>query len=236
MAGKTQLEIIYEDDYLVLLNKPSNLLATSAPGEACKNAVFLLNEQLTQRGINTKVYPCHRLDKETSGIMVFAKGKKMQEAVMDEFRQKKIYKSYIAFAHGRITCDKGMLKSYLKGAWPYNLKEKGKLAETRFQVIYRHNDFTVLKVEPLTGRTNQIRIQFSDYKHPLLGERRFALAREWEIKFKRTALHASGIMFIHPVHKRRIALDVPLPGDMENFLKKYGIFLKNYRELAVGHG
>lgn len=223
MFKQEKFSVVYEDDYFVVVDKPSSLLVVPVQLEEENNLTSLLNKKLQEQGTAIKAHPCHRLDKETSGLVIFAKGKAMQKIVMEEFRQHKVRKTYIAFVQGRLDKTEGQLKSYLKDAWPYAKNQKGKLAISKYRVLYRTCDFSVLKIEPVTGRKNQIRIQFKDIGHPLLGERRFAFAKDWKVKFKRVALHAYALEFVHPVDKNKIILKSPLPLDMGLFLKRYGL-------------
>ncbi|MFH2138065.1 MAG: RluA family pseudouridine synthase [Candidatus Omnitrophota bacterium] len=219
MPKKSSIKIIYEDEFLSIVNKPGGLLVVPADEDTNKDLTFFLNEMYKEKGSNIKVYPCHRLDKETSGLMIFAKGKKMQQTVMDMFRERKIKKEYIAFINGDFKRKEGTLKSYIRAAWPYANKGK-KLAITKFQVIVKKKLFSVVRIQTITGRTNQIRIQFKDIGHPLVGERRFAFARDWPIKFRRTALHAYSLSFKHPVKNKEIFFQAELPEDMSLFLEK----------------
>jgi RluA family pseudouridine synthase len=215
--------IIFEDEYVIVIDKPSGLLVMPIYSGQRRNVTSLLNKYHKQGKDKRNIFPCHRLDRETSGIIIFAKSRVVQRAVMDQFREKKVQKIYIAFVQGQIKQKKGILRSYIKGAWPYRFDRKKKLALTKYTLLYRTKSVSVLKVEPLTGRTNQIRIQFRDYKHPLIGERRFAFARDWPVKFRRTALHAAFVKFTHPVHKGMISFMCLLPQDMRAFLREQGI-------------
>ncbi|MCP4650651.1 MAG: RNA pseudouridine synthase [PVC group bacterium] len=225
MSKKNSIRIIYEDEYLLVVDKSAGLLVVPADNEKGNDLTALLNAQYSQNEKNMRIYPCHRLDKETSGLIIFAKSKRVQQAIMDEFRNREVRKHYIAFIQGKLKQRSGVLKSYIQAVWPYMKKGKKKLAITNFQTQTVGKNFSVLKLQPLTGRTNQIRIQFRDIGHPLVGERRFAFARDWPVKFRRTALHAAGLEFAHPINKSRIKLQSELPEDMSEFLNKNGISL-----------
>lgn len=207
------LKIIYEDDYLIVVNKPPHLLTIPAPGKSDKTLTDRVNEYISQSAVRTphsaipKAHPCHRLDYETSGIIIYAKGKKMQQAIIKQFHTQSIKKKYIAFVHGHPARPNGALKGLVDG----------KPALTRYRVIEKREGFSVVEVEPITGRTNQIRIQFRQLGHPVVGERRFAFARDYKLKFRRTALHASEISFTHPVTNKPLSFSAPLPDDMQKF-------------------
>ncbi|MCG2712604.1 MAG: RluA family pseudouridine synthase [Candidatus Omnitrophica bacterium] len=219
MTHKNPIQIIYEDDALIIVNKRSGILSVPAPDAKEKDLGFLLNRQMQR----DNALPCHRLDKETSGVIVFAKGRNNQQIIMDQFRQRKIKKTYIAFVHGCIKRAKGVIKSNIQGAWPYRRCQMSKLAVTNFKLIFSSDDFSVMRLEPVTGRTNQIRIQFRDYGHPLVGERRFVYAKDWPVKFKRAALHSYSIEINHPQSQERMKFCTPMPEDMKCFLKTHEI-------------
>ena len=221
MTHKKPIPIIYEDAALIIVNKRSGMLSVPESAVKANDLGFILNKQLACGKMPLKALPCHRLDKETSGVMVFAKGKNMQQIVMDQFRKRKIKKTYIAFVHGCFKQAKGVIKSNMQGAWPYRRSEGNKPAITNFKLIHNTHDFSVMRLEPVTGRTNQMRIQFRDCGHPLVGERRFTHARDWPIKFRRAALHAYSIEIEHPLRRQRMRFSAPIPEDMLLFLKEH---------------
>lgn len=203
------LPIVYEDDWLLAVNKPSGLLVIPAPRNEPRTLTSILNEELKRSQKAYRLYPCHRLDRETSGLIIYAKGKSMQKKMMQEFKLRRIFKRYIAFVHGRLLKAEGELTRTID-----NLS-----AITKYRVIEQKKDFAVVEVVPLTGRTNQIRIHFKQIAHPLVGETRFAFRRDFKLKAKRLLLHARYLEFIHPVTKQRICLDTQLPQYMRDFLK-----------------
>ena len=221
-----QLKIVYEDKYLAVVDKPSGLPVIPAPGSK-HDLTALLGEQLSLQGPGIKAYPCHRIDRDTSGLIIFAKDRHSQQAVTALFKKREVKKKYIAFVQGSFKRDRGTVKGFLSGAWPYRQDRRKKLAITQYKCLCRRDQFSVLELEPLTGRTNQIRIQMKELGYPLLGERRFAFGREWKIKFKRVALHAAGIGFRHPGTGKFIELRSALPEDMRGLLETHGISLKD---------
>lgn len=209
-------KIIYEDDWLIVVDKPSGLLVIPTPKKEKNTLTDLLNQELDERGVEINAYPCHRLDRETSGLVIYAKGKKIQALMMEEFKKRAVKKTYIAFVKGAVEKNYDTLKGYI-----YNKNKKRKeIAITRYKVTERKRGLSVLEIEPVTGRTNQIRIQFAELGHPLLGESVYAYRRDFGLKFKRVALHAKRIEFAHPVTKDKMSFVSPLPEDMENLLKR----------------
>jgi len=207
---KMNIPIVYEDEYLLVLNKPSGLLTIPTPKNESRTLTGILNEDLKKRGLSYRLHPCHRLDRETSGLIIYAKGKSTQKKMMDIFRQKKVKKIYLAFVQGRMPRDKGDIRYPIEG----------KSAVTGYNVVQERNNFSILEIMPLSGRTNQIRIHFKQIGHPLVGETKFAFRRDFKLKAKRLCLHAKKLEFVHPMTKKALSLIAGLASDMEDFLNK----------------
>ncbi|MFH0913408.1 MAG: RluA family pseudouridine synthase [Candidatus Omnitrophota bacterium] len=204
------IPVVYEDEYLLVLDKPSGLLTIPTPKNESRTLTGILNEDSKKRGLSYRLHPCHRLDRETSGLIIYAKGKSIQRKTMDAFRHKRVKKAYLAFVQGRLHKDEGDIR------YPV----EGKSAVTRYRVVEERNNFSIVEIMPSTGRTNQIRIHFKQIGHPLLGETKFAFRRDFKLKAKRLCLHAEKLEFIHPVTKNALSLAAKLPPDMEAFLNK----------------
>jgi 23S rRNA pseudouridine1911/1915/1917 synthase len=207
---KMNIPIVYEDNWLLVLNKPTGLLTIPTPKKELRTLTSILNDDLKKRGLSYRLYPCHRLDRETSGLIIYAKGKSLQKKMTDVFREKKVKKVYLAFVQGRLPYDKGDMRYPIEG----------KSALTKYAVVEKRNGFSVVEITPLTGRTNQIRIHFKQIGHPLLGETKFAFRRDFKLKAKRLCLHAKKLEFIHPVTNKTISLVTQLPPDLKDFLNK----------------
>jgi len=209
---------IYEDDALIVVDKPSGMLVIPTPKGETNTLTGLINRDLDARGIEANAYPCHRIDRETSGIIIYAKGKAMQQAMMEEFRKKGVRKRYVAFVHGRVKKDFDVITKAI-----YNRnKKREEPAQTKYRVIERRKDFTVIEAEPVTGRTNQIRIHLKMIGHPLVGESVYIFRKDFKLKFKRTALHARAVEFVHPVTGRAMSFEAPLPDDMAKLIQGQG--------------
>ena len=205
--------IVFEDEWLIVVDKPAGLLVIPTPKKETNTLTDLLNKELDLRGIEVNAYPCHRLDRETSGLIIYAKGKSAQKLMMEKFSAKEVAKKYTAFVHGDVRKDHGIMDKPL-----YNRNKRESLrALTRYRVLERRGAFTVVEVEPVTGRTNQIRIHFSQIGHPLVGESVYVFRKDFKLKFKRAALHARELEFDHPVTGKRMRLESPLPHDMSYF-------------------
>ncbi len=207
----SNIPVFYEDEWLAIINKPPGLLTVPAPGNTSRSLTQILNEDLEKEGVSFRLHPCHRLDKETSGLILYAKGKSAQDKLMQLFKSRKIAKTYIAFVHGRIEQDKGLI----------TLPIEGQAASTHFEVLERRRDFSVVELSPETGRTNQIRIHFKAIGHPLVGESKFVFRRDFALRSKRVCLHATYLEFIHPWTKEVVTIESPLARDMQKFLEDH---------------
>jgi 23S rRNA pseudouridine1911/1915/1917 synthase len=205
------IPIVYEDDWLLVVDKPSGLLTIPTPKKESRTLTSILNDDLIERKIAYRLHPCHRLDRETSGLVIYAKGKSVQEKMMEAFRARSIKKTYIAFVRGCPARTEGEMKNQIEG----------QPAQTKYKVISKKKDFSVVEALPVTGRTNQIRIHFKQLGHPILGETKFAFRKDFAIKAKRLCLHAQSLEFIHPVAHKFIRLTCGLPKDLQQFLETH---------------
>ncbi|MCX5695494.1 MAG: RluA family pseudouridine synthase [Candidatus Omnitrophica bacterium] len=194
------IPIAYEDEWLLVVDKPSGLLTVPTPKNEQRTLTSILN-----------LYPCHRLDRETSGLIIYAKDKSVQQKMMDEFRDREVKKTYIAFIRGVPYKNAGEIKNKIEGL----------SAATRYKVIAKRKDFAIVEVHPLTGRTNQIRIHFKQIGHPILGETKYAFRKDFKIKAKRLMLQAKELSFPHPVTGAQVQVRLDLAMDMAGFLEKH---------------
>ncbi|HOU36522.1 MAG TPA: pseudouridine synthase, partial [Candidatus Omnitrophota bacterium] len=130
------IPVVYEDDALLIVNKPPGLLTTGEQDPARRHLTLILNEDARQTGRPYRLYPCHRLDRETSGLVIYAKDKAVQQRMMEMFKKHLIRKTYRAFAHGRLEQDKGVIRTPIEG----------KNAVTYFTVVKRCSEYTVIDV------------------------------------------------------------------------------------------
>lgn len=195
----------------MVVDKPAGLLTIPTPKKESRTLTSILNQDLKSKGLSYHLHPCHRLDRETSGLIIYAKGKSIQRKMMDEFKNRRVKKTYLAFVNGIPSQSHGEIKHPIEGL----------SAITRYKIIEKKNNFAIVEVEPLTGRTNQIRIHFKRIGHPILGETKFAFRKDFKIKAKRLCLHAAGLQFLHPVSKKQINLSIDLAQDMKEFLNEH---------------
>jgi len=204
----SNIPVFYEDDWMAVVDKPPGLLTIPAAGNKSRALTNILNDDLKKSGVSYRLHPCHRLDKETSGLIMLAKGKASQDKLMRLFKEHKISRVYIAFVQGRLAEDKGVIEKSIDGHF----------ALTRFKVLERRQEFSVVELSPETGRTNQIRIHFKALGHPLVGESRFAFRKDFVLRAKRVCLHAQCLEFKHPWTGKVTIINSPLARDMQKFL------------------
>jgi 23S rRNA pseudouridine1911/1915/1917 synthase len=205
------IPIVYEDEWLLVLDKPAGLLVIPTPKREARTLTSILNDDAGQKGVSHRFHPCHRLDRETSGLIVYAKGKAVQEKMMDLFKARQVHKRYVAFVHGHPAHPQGTIRQPIEG----------QAAITEYEVVEKRKDFVIVEVRPLTGRTNQIRIHFKHIGHPVVGDTKYAFRRDFALKAKRLCLHAQELAFRHPVTRAQVSLQAPLPADLSMFLEKH---------------
>lgn len=206
MPQEMRLDIVYEDVDLILINKPSGILVhpthRDKSGTLLNGLAFYLNKN--SNGANSRPGLVHRLDKETSGLMVIAKNVRCHRILAKQFRLKTVKKLYVALVDGTVKASTGTIESKIgrfadEKRW--GTKSDGKHAVTRFRVRQRNTDSTFLELEPITGRTNQLRIHCASIGHPIVGD----IARGGR-EYERLCLHAWKISFRHPSTHEQIEL------------------------------
>jgi RluA family pseudouridine synthase len=207
--------IIFQDEHIIVVDKLAGLLVVPTPAGEKHTLTALLGGMLGGR-----VYPCHRLDRQTSGLVVYATSVPLQEKVMAQFKSGLIKKKYLAFIRGRPEHNRFIMEGKVLDRQGARFGESAKYAKTLCRLVQAFKGFSEVELEPLTGRTNQIRIQLAQIGHPILGERIYAFGKDFSIKFRRLALHASRISFTHPVKGTRLEFKLALPQDMSMFLSK----------------
>jgi 23S rRNA pseudouridine1911/1915/1917 synthase len=213
----SQLSVVYEDESLIVVEKAAGLLSIATQKEKIRTAYSILSEYIKKKNPGNRIFVVHRLDRETSGLMLFAKNEMVQSAMQNNWRFAVQQRSYTAVVEGVLqTGDKsgkGVVKSYLwesKSLIVYSSPnpEDGQLAVTHYQVLATGDNFTLVKFHLETGRKNQIRVQMNSIGHPLAGDIKYG---GHVSKIKRLALHADKLAFVHPVTGERLDFDSPAP-------------------------
>jgi 23S rRNA pseudouridine1911/1915/1917 synthase len=217
---KTQLasgmKVYFEDAHLIVIDKPANLLSIASEAEQEKTAYFQLTEYLRHSRPHSKerVWIVHRLDRETSGLMVFAKTADAKQALQDGWD--KAHKRYEAVVEGKLPADKGVFESDLDEANPFKVylappSDKTRHATTHYRVLKRSNRRTVVELTLETGRRHQIRVQLAEAGCPIVGDEKYGSATD---PAKRLALHACALRFEHPVTHKQLRFESPLPREL----------------------
>lgn len=216
------VRILFEDADLLIIEKPCGLLSVPARYEPDRNALSLLTNFIRkgQSKSRKELFAVNRLDRETSGILVFAKSLVLREAMHEDWQSVK--KHYLAVVAGKLPQDEGLLESYLAQDEAYRVfsvknPREGKLAQTRYRVVARGANWTAVCAELITGRKNQIRVQFSEIGHPVLGDRMYG-----KIRAERLALHAWKLVFAHPRTGKPVELESPPPEFFGKYLPAEG--------------
>jgi 23S rRNA pseudouridine1911/1915/1917 synthase len=217
------LTIIYEDEDILVIDKPAGLVVHPAPGHpdhTLVNAILTHCPQIAQSGDLARPGIVHRLDKDTSGLMVIAKNNVAREYLIGQFKSRAVTKSYLVLVKGRLSPEKGIIEAPI-GRDPYNRKRMaivkgGREASTRYEVKEYLNSCTLVDVFPLTGRTHQIRVHFSAIGHPVIGDRIYGGKPAC---LHRQFIHAHRLGFRLPADKQYREFTSPLPADLEQALR-----------------
>jgi RluA family pseudouridine synthase len=216
----TPIEILFEDDHLLIANKPAGMMVHPLKPEQTDTLVHALTALFQQKGERAGVHPVHRLDKETSGAILIAKSSYGHQLADRLLREGGIHREYLAVVMGPIEADKGTIDAPI-GRDPQHptkrrVTERGDAALTHYEVQERTEDMSLVRVWLETGRTHQIRVHFHHLGHPLAGDTMYGGKRGL---MRRQALHASRLTFQHPLTKDEIRVEAPLPADMNRLIQ-----------------
>lgn len=225
VAEDLNLNIVYEDADVAVVYKPKGMVVHPAPGHLTGTLVNGLMHQMKDlSGINGIMRPgiVHRIDKDTSGLLMVAKHDKAHQSLVDQLVAKTVTRKYIALVHGHIAHDKGTVDAPIgrdpKDRQSMNIVDKGKHAVTHFEVMERFGDYTLVECRLETGRTHQIRVHMKFIGHPLVGDPKYGPKRTLDIGGQ--ALHAGVLGFIQPITGEYLEFETPLPDDFEQLLKE----------------
>lgn len=229
------IEIVYEDETLVVVNKPAGLVVHPAAGihsGTLANALAYHFQQLPGSGAGVRPGIVHRLDRDTSGLLVVAKTEAALEHLSDQFRDRTVFKSYVALVHGRVSTDSGRIDQPLardrSNRTRMAVVRGGRSSLSLYRVRQRFDRFTLLDVELKTGRTHQIRVHLAWLKHPVVGDEIYGAGRDNQIldvklraavrNLGRHFLHAEKLAFTHPQTGKRVEFSSPLPPELSELL------------------
>lgn len=215
------LKILYEDAYIIVIEKKEGLLSVATEKQKERTAQHILNEYVKRQHRNNRVFVVHRLDRETSGIMMYAKDEKTQYTLRDNWHDIVYDRRYVAIVNGEVEREQGTVKSWLTDRKLYvsssPVDDGGKLSITHYRTIKRANGFSLLELQLETGRKNQIRVHMESLGHPILGDERYGC----EINpLNRLALHAFKLCFYHPITGERMEFETPYPNPFKSLMLK----------------
>lgn len=215
------LPIVHEDHDILVVEKPSGLLTMGSDRERDRTAYAYLMDYV-RKGVaksRNRVFIVHRLDRETSGLLVFTKDEDSKYWLQDEWSQ--FQKTYYAVVRGQLPEKEGVLTSYLAEAGVHKMvsvkdAKRGKLAKTAYTVIKENKDYSLLKIDLMSGKKHQIRVQLADQGCPVVGDKKYGTGEKGT---KRLMLHAGSLTIKHPYSHEWMTFETPLPGYFEALVK-----------------
>ncbi len=230
------LEIIYEDEFLAVINKPSGMVVHPGAGISNGTLANAIAHHFKLQAGNSKyenrVGIVHRLDKDTSGLLVVAKTDEMHEKLSEQFRERQVFKSYVALVHGAIEANEGTIDQPIArekhNRTKMAIRSHGRNALSLWKVRRKFEKFTLLNVEIKTGRTHQIRVHLMSINHPVVGDETYNAGRDKTVKdltvrqaiadLNRFFLHAERLSFTHPNTSERLDFYQPMPPELTDLL------------------
>ncbi len=230
--NRSLLYVLYEDDAVIALNKRAGLLAVPADNADTPSALSILSAELKAR--RQRAFVVHRIDRYTSGILLFAKTWTDREAIVQQFIRHTPVREYLAVARGHLRFNEGTLVHYFRqeGMFQKLTTEndpKAVRAEARYSVEHRLKGASLVRVSLVTGLQNQIRVQLSAIGHPIIGDRKYNPEEKLERRITRVALHATRLQFIHPRSGEKVCVDCEPPPDFQSLLRALGLPIRTGR-------
>lgn len=219
--------IVYEDQQIIVVNKSANVLTVATDHGERNTLVSRISHYLKHSSHQREAFVAHRLDREVSGLLVFAKSPAILKKLQEQFKHRKPERLYIAIVAGILKPSTGTFRSYLETGdnldqFSTREEHKGQLAITHYRVLKELRDTTVVEVKLETGRRNQIRVHFANHDHPVLGDGRYrrkeAIHDRWPTK--RIALHAVSLGLEHPMTGERLLFESVVPNSMKRFIRE----------------
>lgn len=207
------IEILFEDQSVIVINKQAGLLTMGSEKERTRTAYAMLTSYVKKEKENNRIFIVHRLDRDTSGLLVFAKTEKVKKTLQESWNDTIVERTYIALVEGEVRKEKDTIISYLKESKALIVHSSqnetyGQKAVTHYEVIQRKKGSTLLKVNLETGRKNQIRVHMQDIKHPIAGDKKYGAKTN---PLGRLGLHAKVLAFHHPVTGEIMRFDSSIP-------------------------
>jgi 23S rRNA pseudouridine1911/1915/1917 synthase len=216
------MNLLFEDESFIVIEKLCGLLSVAAGKDNEETAFSILNSYVKQKNRNAQLYVVHRLDRETSGVMMFTKSKDFQIALQDNWDNAVTKRIYYAVVEGSVESDDGEIVSWLKESSALKVYSSGtpgdgQKAVTRYLVLKRSSQYSLLEITLETGRKNQIRVHCQDMGHSVAGDKKYGAATD---PLHRLALHAGILEFSHPVTGECMHFETPIPETFARLFKK----------------
>jgi len=216
-----RLEILFEDPYLIVIAKEAGLLSIATAQEKEQTAYSILSDHIKKRDPKNRIFVVHRLDRDTSGVMLFAKSENVKELLQKDWKEAVEERSYIAITEGPVNSPEGTITSWLKENKTFTMysspKENGgQKAITHYRVLKKNKNFSMLEVNLETGRKNQIRVHMQDIGHSIIGDKKYGSTKN---PLRRMGLHARVLAFRHPITGEEVRFETEIPKD---FLSLFG--------------
>ena len=217
----SRLKVIFENDEIIVINKPSGLLTIASDKEKEHTAYRLVNEHVQSTNKNARIFIVHRLDQDTSGVLMFAKSVEIQNAFQKDWNDIVSKRGYYAIIKGCPVEEKGIIKSYLHKSktnemYSGHRSKTGKFAETHYTVIKKGEFYSLVDVNILTGRKNQIRVHFKDLGFPIVGDKKYEGDKS---PIERLCLHAYELKVKHPITGKMLNFKSNPPKEFASLVK-----------------
>ena len=215
--NRQDLPIIFENDELIVINKPSGLLTIPSDNEKGRTAYRMVNDYIQQKDKHSRIFVVHRLDEDTSGVLMFAKNPKIKDILQKNWNDIVLERGYFAVVEGKMSKQEDTLVNYLKEnslnlMYVTNDRKQGKKCITSYKVIKSNNNYSLLDINIDSGRKNQIRVQLGHIGHHVIGDDKYG---EPANPINRLGLHAYKLKFIHPVTKKIVEFKTDMPSEFE---------------------
>ena len=207
------LTILYEDQNLIVISKQAGLLSMATNKERDRTAYGILSDYVKKEDPKNKIFIIHRLDRETSGVMMFARSERVQKLMQESWNATTKERTYMALVEGVPNPEQGRITSYLRESkalivYSSQNPDNGQLAITNYKVVKANNGYSLLELELETGRKNQIRVHMQDIGHPVVGDAKYGATKD---PIGRLGLHAEVLAFEHPITGQAMHFSVPVP-------------------------
>ena len=213
-------DIVFEDDNIIVVNKPSGLLTISTSKEKERTLFHIVREYLVSKDKNSRVFIVHRLDKDTSGIVILAKNEKIKKQLQDNWNEYVSLREYVAIVHGHLKKKNDrivqMLSETKTNLVYVSKKDDAKEAITNYKVIKENEDYSLVNINIETGRKNQIRVAFSSLGNPILGDKKYSNIKDNQ---NRLYLHANRLKIYYPIIKKDILFEVANPSEFKKIME-----------------